>query len=104
MPTKSPRWYNKRSTAATSNATLVSVALLLSIASGPASAYVGPGLGVGVIAAIFGGILAVLLAVFGVFWYPIKRMLGKGSDDDDFDEDFEDGELEVDTNSDSAKD
>ena len=45
--------------------------------SSVAQAYVGPGLGLGVLGAIFGGILAVLLAIFGVFWYPIKRMLKK---------------------------
>lgn len=43
----------------------------------PAHAYVGPGLGLGVIGAILGGILAVFLAILGIFWYPIKSMLKK---------------------------
>ena len=42
-----------------------------------AMAYVGPGLGMGAVAAFFGAVLAVLLAIVGVVWYPIKRLLGK---------------------------
>ena len=44
-------------------------------APGIADAYVGPGLGVGAIAAFFGAVLAVLLAIVGVVWYPLKRLL-----------------------------
>ena len=40
-----------------------------------AFAYIGPGMGSGVIAAIFGIIGAILLALFGVLYYPIKRAL-----------------------------
>ncbi len=39
-----------------------------------AHAYVGPGLGAGTIALILGFILSVLLALFAVVWYPIKRL------------------------------
>jgi len=42
-----------------------------------AHAYVGPGLGLGVIGAIVGIITALFLAVVGVIWYPLKRMLRK---------------------------
>jgi O-antigen/teichoic acid export membrane protein len=51
--------------------------LLVTLAgfAGSASAYVGPGLGVGVFGAILGAILAVLLAIVGVVWYPLKRLL-----------------------------
>lgn len=42
-----------------------------------ASAYVGPGLGLGVIGAIIGVVVTVLLAILGIFWYPLKRMLKK---------------------------
>jgi len=38
-------------------------------------AYVGPGLGLGAIGAFVGMVLAVLLAIVGVVWYPLKRML-----------------------------
>ena len=51
--------------------------VLLMLFASSAHAYVGPGLGLGVIGAIFGAVLTVLLAIFGVFWYPIKRMLKK---------------------------
>ena len=53
------------------------ILLILTLASASAHAYVGPGLGLGVLGALFGAILTVLLAVFGVFWYPIKRLLKK---------------------------
>lgn len=47
----------------------------------PAHAYVGPGLGVGVIGALFGLIMTVLLAFLGLFWYPIKKLFRKKSGD-----------------------
>ena len=50
------------------------IIVLLSISS-TASAYIGPGMGGGVIAAVLGVIGAVLLALFGILYYPIKRML-----------------------------
>ncbi len=53
------------------------VALFVALIPLPAHAYIGPGLGVGVISAIFGIILAVGLAIFAVIWYPIKRMIKK---------------------------
>jgi hypothetical protein len=39
-----------------------------------AQAYIGPGLGVGAIAAALGVVAAIALAVFAVIYYPIKRM------------------------------
>jgi hypothetical protein len=42
-----------------------------------AHAYVGPGLGLGAIGAIVGFIVAVFLAIVGIIWYPLKRMLRK---------------------------
>ncbi len=42
-----------------------------------AYAYVGPGLGLGAIGAIVGIIVTVFLAIVGVIWYPLKRMLRK---------------------------
>jgi hypothetical protein len=49
----------------------------LALSASPAAAYVGPGLGVAAIGAVLGGIAAVLLAIVGIFWYPIKSMLKK---------------------------
>ena len=39
----------------------------------PLFAYVGPGMGGGVIAAIFGIIAAFFLGLWGILYYPIKR-------------------------------
>ena len=49
-------------------------ALLIS-ASGTAQAYVGPGLGAGALGAVVGVIGAVLLALFSILYYPIKRAM-----------------------------
>ena len=40
-------------------------------------AYIGPGMGGGVIAAIFGIIAAFFLGLWGILYYPIKRFLKK---------------------------
>lgn len=53
------------------------IILLLLFTSNIAYAYVGPGLGLGVIGAFFGAIFAVFLAIVGVIWYPIKRLFKK---------------------------
>ena len=53
------------------------VIVLFLFSATTAHAYVGPGLGIGVIAAILGALLTVILAIAGVVWYPIKRMLKK---------------------------
>ena len=50
------------------------VIVLLSISSS-VFAYIGPGMGGGVIAAVLGVVGAILLALFGILYYPIKRML-----------------------------
>ena len=40
-------------------------------------AYLGPGVGGGVIAATIGVIVAIFAALFGLIWFPIKRLLKK---------------------------
>ena len=40
-------------------------------------AYIGPGMGGGVIAAIIGFFAAILLGLWGILYYPIKRALKK---------------------------
>ena len=40
-------------------------------------AYLGPGIGGGVIAATIGIIVAIFAAIFGLLWFPIKRFLNK---------------------------
>lgn len=51
--------------------------LIVMLAALPAQAYVGPGLGAGLIAAITGFFIALGLALYAVFWFPIKRMMRK---------------------------
>ena len=38
-------------------------------------AYLGPGMGGGIIAATLGVVVAIFAAIFGVLWFPIKRFL-----------------------------
>ena len=61
---------------------LILIAIALLAFSGEANAYVGPGLGVGVIGAIVGVFLTIIMAIVGIFWYPIKRMFKKGDDEE----------------------
>ena len=43
----------------------------------PAFAYIGPGLGAGTIAVVFGVIASLFLALFAILWYPVKRLIRK---------------------------
>lgn len=47
----------------------------LVLVSTSAFVYVGPGVGLGVIATIVAITLGLLLLAFGFLWYPLKRML-----------------------------
>lgn len=47
------------------------------LTAGTAQAYVGPGLGLGAIGAVLGVVLSVVLALFAIFWYPLKRLFKK---------------------------
>ena len=40
----------------------------------PAYAYIGPGVGVGAIAVVFGVIASIFLAFVAIIWYPVKRL------------------------------
>tara|TARA_Y100000816_G_scaffold274334_1_gene241535 strand:- start:293 stop:502 length:210 start_codon:yes stop_codon:yes gene_type:complete len=42
-----------------------------------AYAYLGPGVGFGVLAATIGIIVAIFAGLFGILWYPIKKILKK---------------------------
>lgn len=57
--------------------------LLLSLST-PAYAYIGPGLGAGTVAVILGILISVILGIFALFWYPIKRIfkLGKNNENE----------------------
>lgn len=53
------------------------IAASLTLVGSPALAYVGPGLGLGVIGVVLGLIFAVFLAIFAVFLGPVKRLFGR---------------------------
>lgn len=44
---------------------------------GEAHAYIGPGLGLGAVGVALGLFLTVVLAVVGLVWYPLKRLVRK---------------------------
>ena len=52
----------------------------LFLISFPSYAYIGPGMGGGVIAAIVGFFAAILLGLWGILYYPIKRALKNRKD------------------------
>ncbi|MCD4811293.1 hypothetical protein K8R14_01650 [bacterium] len=52
------------------------IALLLAAPQG-AGAYVGPGAGIAAIGTVIAVIGAIVLAIVGFIWYPIKRLLAK---------------------------
>ena len=54
--------------------------LSLILISVPSYAYIGPGMGGGVIAAILGFFAAVLLGLWGILYYPIKRAFKERKD------------------------
>ena len=56
---------------------LVLKTLLTFFISTPAFAYLGPGIGGGMIVATLGIIVAISAALFGLIWFPIKRILKK---------------------------
>jgi flagellar motor component MotA len=51
--------------------------LLLFLLTEKSYAYLGPGLGLAIIAATLGVILALLAALFGLIWFPLKKFLKK---------------------------
>ena len=52
----------------------------LFLISMPSYAYIGPGMGGGVIVAIVGFFAAILLGLWGILYYPIKRALKNRKD------------------------
>ena len=42
-----------------------------------AEAYVGPGLGLGTISVVLSVLLAILLSLVAIVWYPLKRIFKK---------------------------
>lgn len=50
--------------------------LLLSVCF-PAFAYIGPGMGAGLIGTVLGVLGAIFLMIIGMLYYPVKRMFKK---------------------------
>jgi uncharacterized membrane protein len=53
---------------------LIAVPLLL-LSATPAAAYVGPGAGISVIGTAIAFVGALVFAIVGFVWYPLKRLL-----------------------------
>lgn len=56
---------------------LILLLMTLILIPDPASAYVGPGLGAGTIGVILGVLGSIIVAIFAIVWYPLKRLLKK---------------------------
>ncbi len=54
--------------------------IVLLVLPSSAIAYIGPGMAGGVVAASFAIITAIFICIFGVIWFPIRRMLKKKKD------------------------
>ena len=54
----------------------ISLAILTFIST-PSFAYLGPGIGEGVLVATLGVIIAIFAGLFGLIWFPIKKLLKK---------------------------
>ena len=65
---------------------LVLVFITFLFYAGNVQAYVGPGIGLGAIGALVGIVLSVLMAIVGIFWYPLKRLFKKNDDDETIDD------------------
>lgn len=63
--------------------------LSLFLISFPSYAYIGPGMGGGVIAAIIGFFAAFFLGLWGILYYPIKRALKKRKDKKSLSKEFD---------------
>ena len=64
-----------RSIASGSSGRLAALAGALALLPAVAEAYVGPGAGLTAIGTVVALVAAVLLALVGFVWYPIKRLL-----------------------------
>lgn len=52
------------------------VVLVISVVlTSTASAYIGPGIGAGVVGVVLGIVGSLFLALAGIVWYPLKRIL-----------------------------
>jgi hypothetical protein len=54
---------------------LIAGVLCMLFFSPAAFAYIGPGLGTGVVATVLGVLAGLLMLLVGVIWYPLKRLI-----------------------------
>ncbi len=59
---------------------LISIIIIFTLISGTSQAYLGPGMGGGILIATFGIVIAILAAIFGLVWFPIKRLFKKNKE------------------------
>ncbi|MFC1843333.1 hypothetical protein ACFLZ5_00905 [Thermodesulfobacteriota bacterium] len=57
--------------------TVILLILLIVLLPVSANAYIGPGMGAGALATVFGVITSLFLAIVAVIYYPIKRLIKK---------------------------
>ena len=55
----------------------LSLIAIIFIGIGPVYAYIGPGMSGGFLTAIIGIVVAILAGIFGIIWFPIKRIINK---------------------------
>ena len=58
-----------------SNLRVIFFIIFLVLIENTAYAYIGPGMGGGLILATIGVIVAIFAALFGLIWFPVKRLL-----------------------------
>ena len=56
---------------------ILSFIAIFLITSSSSFAYLGPGVGGGIIAASIGILVAIVATIFGIIWFPLKRFLKK---------------------------
>ena len=56
---------------------ILSFVVIFLITSSSSFAYLGPGVGGGIIAASIGILVAIVATIFGIIWFPLKRFLKK---------------------------
>ena len=59
---------------------LILITFFLIIHSSPSFAYLGTGIGCVIIYATLGIIIAILAALFGLIWFPIKKLIKKNKE------------------------
>lgn len=54
---------------------LILMGMAIGLAPQPAMAYIGPGTGLSAIGAFLAIIVAIIIAILGFLWYPLRRLI-----------------------------